>query len=98
MEIFETKWNRYANEIIFLYFIYLLFTNKKIIYIIFKTKEKGEYKLEYQKFIPEGWEENNPNISKEVLNNALQTGCIMQGLVNSCDTTYILILEIIYKE
>ena len=44
--------------------------------------------MEYQKFIPEGWEENNPYISKEILNNAMQTGCVMQGYVNSCDSKF----------
>lgn len=44
--------------------------------------------MEYQRFIPEGWEENFRPISKDYLNKAIQTGSIMQGIVKKCDTNY----------
>lgn len=44
--------------------------------------------MEYQKFIPEGWEENFRPMSKEYLNKAMSTGSIMQGLVKKCDANY----------
>lgn len=44
--------------------------------------------MEYQKFIPEGWEENFRPMSKEYLTKAMMTGNIMQGLVKKCDANY----------
>ena len=42
----------------------------------------------YQKFIPEGWEENYRPMSKDYLNKAMQAGTIMQGIVKKCDSNY----------
>lgn len=44
--------------------------------------------MENQKFIPEGWIEDFSPITKEVLNNAIQTGEILQGIVKKCDSNY----------
>lgn len=44
--------------------------------------------MEYQKFIPEGWEENFRPMSKEYLTKAMTAGNIMQGLVKKCDANY----------
>lgn len=44
--------------------------------------------MSYQRFIPEGWEENFRPISKDYLNKAMQTGDIMQGVVSKCDANY----------
>lgn len=44
--------------------------------------------MENQKFIPEGWIEDFSPITKEVLNNAIQTGEILQGIVRKCDSDY----------
>ena len=40
--------------------------------------------MEYQKFIPEGWNANEEYTIKQ-LEEAKQTGKVMQGLVTSCD-------------
>ena len=74
MEIFNCKRNRHINEIIKLYIILNhtnLFTKKIIIYIIRKTKEKGDKKLEYKKFIPTNW------------NEELKEGQIVEGTVKN---------------
>lgn len=42
----------------------------------------------YQRFSPEGWEENITPMSKEYLNEAMQAGTIMQGVVRKCDSNY----------
>lgn len=42
----------------------------------------------YQKFSPEGWEENFRPMSKDYLNKAMQAGTIMQGVVKKCDSNY----------
>lgn len=44
--------------------------------------------MEFQKFIPEGWEENFRPMSKEYLTKAMMAGSIMQGLVKKCDANY----------
>ena len=44
--------------------------------------------MEYSKFIPEGWNDTNENISLETLKNALNTGEIMQGKVYECDSNF----------
>ena len=49
--------------------------------------------MEYQRFIPEGWEENLKPITKEKLNEAMQNGNVMQGIVKSCDTNYNLYID-----
>lgn len=42
----------------------------------------------YQRFKPEGWEENFRPMSKEFLNKAMQAGTTMQGIVKKCDSNY----------
>lgn len=44
--------------------------------------------MEYQRFTPEGWEENFRPMSKDYLNRAMQAGSIMQGVVKKCDSGY----------
>ena len=44
--------------------------------------------MEYQKFIPEGWQELKNNFTIEELNNASINGEIIQGKVTSCDSNY----------
>jgi len=44
--------------------------------------------LEYQRFIPEGWEENFRPMSKAYLVNAMQQGITVQALVKKCDSNY----------
>ena len=42
----------------------------------------------YQRFNPEGWEENFRPMSKKYLNKAMESGTIMQGVVRKCDSNY----------
>ena len=49
--------------------------------------------MEYQKFIPEGWE-NTPKVTTEELHNALENNTIMQGLVTKCDSNYNLYVDL----
>ncbi len=49
--------------------------------------------MEYQRFMPEGWNINGSNITKEQLTNAMSTGEILQGKVKKCDQNYNLYLE-----
>ena len=44
--------------------------------------------MEFQKFIPEGWEENVTPVSKDSINLAIQGGNIIQGYVSKCDSNY----------
>ena len=44
--------------------------------------------MEYLKFIPEGWNVSEENISLASLKNALNTGEIMQGKVYECDSNF----------
>ena len=44
--------------------------------------------MEYQRFIPEGWNESKENISLENVKLALDTGEIMQGKVYECDSNF----------
>lgn len=44
--------------------------------------------MEYQRFIPEGWEENIIPLSKEYLVSAMQQGSIVEGVVKKCDSNY----------
>lgn len=41
--------------------------------------------MEYQKFIPEGWQITNEEITKDTLKAAMQAGTVMQGIVSKCD-------------
>lgn len=50
--------------------------------------------MECQKFIPEGWNINLDNISKEQLINSINSDHILQGRVISCDDNYNLHLNI----
>lgn len=44
--------------------------------------------MEYQKFIPEGWYNTKETFTKEKIEDALQTGKIMQGFAYKCDENY----------
>lgn len=50
--------------------------------------------MEYQRFIPEGWNESNYNITEEQLTNAITTGEILQGKVSKCDSNYNLYVDL----
>lgn len=49
--------------------------------------------MECQKFIPEGWLENFSPVTKDTLINAIETGEVMQGIVNKCDSNYNLYVD-----
>lgn len=49
--------------------------------------------MECQKFIPEGWLENFSTVTKDTLINAIETGEVMQGIVNKCDSNYNLYID-----
>ena len=49
--------------------------------------------MEYQKFIPEGWYEEIKPISKQIINDALINGNIMNGVVTKCDSNYNLYVD-----
>lgn len=44
--------------------------------------------MEYQKFIPEGWQGTNENYSVEFLKNAWNLGSVIEGKVNTCDENF----------
>ncbi len=44
--------------------------------------------MEYQKFIPEGWENTKDELNTESLKKALNDGQILQGYVNKCDLNF----------
>lgn len=44
--------------------------------------------MEYIRFIPEGWNENNEVYNLENMRRALDTGAIMQGKVYKCDSNF----------
>ena len=50
--------------------------------------------MEYQKFIPEGWEETKDEINRNVLQDAFITGKVLQGYVNECDTNFNLYINL----
>lgn len=50
--------------------------------------------MEYQRFMPEGWNISNFDITKEYLNNAISTGEILQAKVNKCDSNYNLYVDL----
>lgn len=50
--------------------------------------------MEYQKFIPEGWQELKNQFSLEELNQASINGNIMEGKVTSCDSNYNLYVDL----
>lgn len=49
--------------------------------------------MEYQKFIPEGWEETK-ELNQSFIQNAFETGKVLQGYVNECDSKYNLHLNL----
>ncbi len=49
--------------------------------------------MEYQKFIPEGWEETK-ELNQLFIQNAMETGQVLQGYVNECDSNYNLHLNL----
>lgn len=44
--------------------------------------------MEYQKFIPEGWENTKDELDTELLKKAFNNGEILQGYVNTCDSKF----------
>lgn len=44
--------------------------------------------MEYQKFIPEGWENTEEKYSLSSIKNAIEKGRIMQGFAYKCDENY----------
>lgn len=44
--------------------------------------------MEYQKFIPEGWEDNKSEFSLTSIKEAISQGSVVQGLVYKCDDNY----------
>ena len=50
--------------------------------------------MEYPKFIPEGWEEELPIMTKEKLNKAMLENSIIQGKVTMCDSNYNLYVDL----
>ena len=50
--------------------------------------------MEYQRFMPEGWNISDYDITKEQLTNAMTTGEILQGKVNKCDSNYNLYVQL----
>ncbi len=50
--------------------------------------------MEYQRFIPEGWNESSFNITDEQLTKAITTGEILQGKVSRCDSNYNLYVDL----
>ena len=44
--------------------------------------------MEYQKFIPEGWESTNENLVNVDVKSAYTNGDVLQGFVESCDAKY----------
>ncbi len=50
--------------------------------------------MEYQKFIPEGWDETKESLNTSFIQNAFETGKVLQGYVNECDSNYNLHLNL----
>lgn len=50
--------------------------------------------MEYQRFMPEGWNEEFPTFTTSVLDNAKETGKILQGKVSKCDSNYNLYVDL----
>lgn len=50
--------------------------------------------MEYQRFIPEGWNEESSSYTTNVLDSARQTGEILQGKVSKCDSNYNLYVDL----
>lgn len=50
--------------------------------------------MEYQKFIPEGWEESDCHYSTEEIEDAYKNGTVIQSKVTDCDENYNLHVEL----
>ena len=50
--------------------------------------------MEYQKFIPEGWEEEERQYSQEEIEDAFRSGTIIQSRVKECDENYNLHIDL----
>lgn len=50
--------------------------------------------MEYQRFMPEGWNVSTQDLTKELLTNAISTGEILQGRVSKCDSNYNLYVDL----
>lgn len=50
--------------------------------------------MEYQKFIPEGWNEQKEDFNLAQLENAKEHGTVMQGFVEKCDENYNLQIQL----
>ncbi len=50
--------------------------------------------MEYQRFIPEGWNETKDELDNNLLNKAFLSGDILQGYVNNCDSNYNLHIDL----
>lgn len=50
--------------------------------------------MEYQRFMPEGWNVGNLDVTEERLKNAILTGEILQGKVSKCDSNYNLYVDL----
>lgn len=50
--------------------------------------------MEYQKFIPEGWEETKDEMNKSFIQEAFKSGKTLQGFVDKCDSNYNLHLSL----
>lgn len=50
--------------------------------------------MEYQKFIPEGWNEQKEDFNLAQLENAKEQGTVMQGFVEKCDENYNLQIQL----
>ena len=44
--------------------------------------------MEYQKFIPEGWEETEDTMTSSFIQDAYSSGKVLQGYVNECDESF----------
>lgn len=49
--------------------------------------------MNYPKFVPEGWNENLPEITKDNLTNAIEENSIIQGKVSRYDANYNLYVD-----
>lgn len=50
--------------------------------------------MDYQRFIPEGWNEECKLVTPLELNSALKNGSIMDGIVTKCDSNYNLYVDL----
>ena len=55
---------------------------------------KEEKIMEYQKFIPEGWNKTRDELDNNLLNKAFLNGDTLQGYVNNCDSSYNLHIDL----